>query len=336
MGTLITGGTGFVGLALAERLIADGDEVVLFGANAPPSSVLEQCEIAAAKFAYGDIRSVEDVDRVLSQGPFERVVHMAAITPGPERERAQAGRIVDVNIGGTVNLIERVTATQPIRRIVVVSSVAVYGFSPPAPSGLYEEATTCPAPAALYGITKLAAEQTALRLGVLHDLDVRIARLGPVFGPWEYATGLRDALSPHLQVVSQARAGRAVILPRPMAADWIYSRDAASGLAALLRAGSLNHSVYNLGGGRITDLEQWSRALAAQLGGFAWRVAAPGEAATVAYGLPQDRAALCTARLLADTAHRNRFDPATAASDFLAWAGEARAEPETRGTHEAP
>jgi nucleoside-diphosphate-sugar epimerase len=60
-------------------------------------------------------------------------------------------------------------------------------FTQPEQSGCFAKARV--APAALYGVTKLAEEQTALRLGQVYDIDTRAIRMGPVFGPWEYRNG---------------------------------------------------------------------------------------------------------------------------------------------------
>ncbi|WP_187640359.1 NAD(P)-dependent oxidoreductase [Bosea sp. F3-2] len=319
MKVLITGGSGFVGLALAERLLADSAEICLFSAAAPPAALAQRLACDRLHIVTGDVRSAAELDAALAASGATHLVHAAAITPGPERELREARAILDVNIGGTVNAVERAAAAG-LTRVVVLSSVAVYGFAPPAASGLYEEAGSAPAPTALYGISKLAAEQTALRLGALYGLDIRVVRLGPVFGPWEYATGLRDALSPHRQILAAARIGVAVVLPRPMRADWLYSRDVGAGLAALLRTSALNHALYNLGAGRISDLPEWCAALGRAGLTADWRLAREGEQPDIRYNLAQDRAALATSRIEADTGFRPGSDLFAQATDYLGWA----------------
>ncbi len=322
MSTLITGGAGFVGLALAERLLADGERVVLFDRAAPPQSLLARLDGARLQLVLGDIRAAADVDAALAVAGVDRVVHAAAITPDAGRELRDPLAVVSVNIGGTVNLLQRcaalVQAGRPLHRILALSSVAVYGTTPPA-GERYDEVLEHPAPVALYGITKLAAEQAALRLAPLLGLDLRVARLGPVYGPWEYATGVRDALSPHAQLLDAARSGTAAVLPRSMRADWIYSRDAAHALAALVRTPTLQHATYNVGGVAMTDLFAYCELLAAAHPGWQWRQAAPGEEGTVRYGLPVDRAGLDIARLQADTGWAPAYGLAAAAADQQAW-----------------
>jgi UDP-glucose 4-epimerase/UDP-glucuronate 4-epimerase len=324
MALLITGGGGFVGLALAEASLPAGDEVVAFSRSPPPPALMQRIAHPGFRFVPGDVRSAADLDKVLAAAPIDRVVHAAAVTAGLRRETDDPRQIVDVNVGGTASLLaalHRNSGSAPIARVVVVSSVAVYGFSEPARSGRYREDECCPAPAALYGITKLAAEQTALRLGEVYGIDTRVVRLGPVFGPWEHHTDVRDAMSPHFQAVEIAATGGGskAILPRRCPADWIYSRDAAAGLRAVLGAPRLAHRVYNLGGGAVTDLPAWCEALVPLFPAFTWRMAFPGEEPTISYGLVRDRAALDVGRLEGDTGFWPAFDLARAAADYAAW-----------------
>ncbi|RXT36425.1 NAD-dependent epimerase/dehydratase family protein [Bradyrhizobium betae] len=320
MAILITGGAGFIGLALAEHLLAAGRSVVLFDLAAPPADVMARPELAGARWITGDVRRRADVDAALATIPIELVIHAAAVTPNEMRERTDARGIIDVNIGGTVNLMERVVACGGIRRVVVLSSVAVYGFSSPAQSGFFEEETSHPAPAALYGISKLAAEQVAQRIAHLHGCDTRIVRLGPVYGRWELPTSVRDALSPHHQVLQALRNGQEAILPRLMRADWIYSRDAAAGIAAVAMASALGHAIYHVGGGRLSDLPDWCRTLASRFPDFRWRCAEPGEPAGIVYNLPVDRAPLSIARLVRDTGFDLAYPVGAAVADYLSWA----------------
>lgn len=325
MAILITGGAGFIGLALAEHLLAAGQPVVLFDLTAPPADIMARPELKGAQCITGDVRRPADVDAALATIPIELVIHMAAVTPNELRERSDARGIIDVNIGGTVNLMERAAACGGIRRIVVVSSVAVYGFSAPAPSGFFEEEISQPEPAALYGISKLAAEQAALRIAHLHSCDTRIVRLGPVYGRWELPTSMRDALSPHHQVLQALQNGREPIVPRAMRADWTYSRDAAAGIAAVGLAATLRHPIYHVGGGSLSDLPDWCRTLASRFPDFRWRCAEAGEAADIVYNLPIDRAPLSIARLVRDTGFDPAYTVGAAAADYLSWMGLDRA-----------
>lgn len=318
MSTLITGGSGFIGLALAERLLLDGDRVVLFDRQPAPSTLLAALPAGAVDVVTADVRDPVALLQAMHDHGIERVAHAAAITPDLARESAEARSVIEVNINGTVAVLEACIAHGAIRRVLLVSSVAVYGFAP-APGPDYREDSAWPQPVALYGITKLAAEQTALRMAYLHGLDLRVARLGPVFGPWEYATGVRDMLSPHTQTLQAIRDQQPTLLPHSLRADWIYSRDAASALALLLDSHHLKHSLYNVGGERQSDLLDWCAELSARFPQWTASLASTPAQATLRYGLPGPRPGLCTERLRLDTRWAPAYTLAEAATDYLHW-----------------
>lgn len=316
MSIVITGGTGFVGLALTEALERADRDVVLFGREPMPDRFVPL--LGNASFIAGDIANGADLDRLFDTVEPEAVVHLAAVTPDREAEMRDPAAVIAVNIGGTANLMRSLSrlASQP--RVIIVSSVAVYGEEPPA-WGTYREDESLPAPASLYGISKLAAENTAIRLAQLYGMDLTIVRLGPVYGPWEYKTGLRPILSPHGQVLDTWLRGEDVILPRALRGDWLYSRDAGRGIAALLTAGFLPHTIYNLGGEVLTSLAEWAEELQSFPQARKWKIAGPGEAANIRFGLSRDRAPLNIERIKTDIGFQPAFSGRVAAEDYMSW-----------------
>ncbi len=319
MAILVTGATGFVGLAVSAHLLEAGESVVLFGNQPPPDQLLRMMPHDRYRLCIGDIREPNDIERACGEDRIEAVVHLAAVTAGPAREMAAPETISSVNVGGAIALMKAMARRKP-RRVVHVSSVAVYGFADPGPAGTYAAGRSWPRPASLYGITKLAGEQVALRLGEVCGLDIRVVRLGAVFGPWEYETDVRDAMSPHLQMITAADAGEPSVLPRAMRNDWIYVRDAAEGIVRMLGAADGGgERIFDLGGGAITDLLQWGEALKPYRPYLSCRVAGPGETPTVLYNLPRDRAPLDNLAIGRATGFRPRFELAAAAKDYVAW-----------------
>src|SRR5690606_32841577 len=122
-----------------------------------------------------------------------RLVHGAAVTSAAARERCEAERIVEVNLVGTLRALTA-ARRHAVRRVLYLSSGAVYGDNAFDRESLDEDADL-PVPDTLYAITKYAAERSVLRCAGLWGIDVLVARLGSVFGRWEYDTGLRDTLS---------------------------------------------------------------------------------------------------------------------------------------------
>jgi UDP-glucose 4-epimerase len=272
--TVVTGGAGFIGLNLVERLLSDGMNVVLLDAKPLPDRAASEfkhlpghlevrlCDITDAKLLKHSVRE-----------PTDRILHAAAITPGPPREAAEADRIVAVNIGGTVN-IARMAAELSVPRVGFVSTAAVYGApSPAAPDTLLEN--TPPDPTTLYGVTKHSAELIMRRLAELYGFSLVICRLGWIFGPWEHASGVRDTLSPIFQLTSAAMNGKSVNIPQDDRRGWTYSRDVAAVIALLLRAERTRYEQYNVTSATRLDLGKWGRQLEAELPGAVCR---PGDA----------------------------------------------------------
>lgn len=314
MAILITGGTGFIGLAIAEALLARGQEVILFGAAPAPDNLANHPSLAGAKVVLGDIGAGGDLDRAFAGG-IEAVIHGAAITPDADMESRDPDRIANVNIGGTIALLSKARAAG-VQRVLALSSVAVYGYNHRIDGPELDEDKTPAAPQTLYGITKLAAERTALRLADLWQLDLRVVRLGPAFGPWEYSTGVRPVLSPHRQVMDLAHAGKPCVLPRDMAGDFIYSRDAGRAVADLLECEHPTRRVFNLGG-PVNSVAAWCGVVEHRMSRFDWHIdpAAP----TIATGIGYDRAVLDSRRISAEIGFKTRDGLADLLDDYLNW-----------------
>ena len=287
MAILLTGATGFVGRNIARTLLDRGEQVVLF-APAPPVA-----PIPGAQIVTGDVRSASDLDRAFAAAPIDRVIHAAALTPDASAEAERPDVIVDVYIGGTVQLMQAARRAGA-KRVLGLSSASVYGYAIGEDGWLHEDTTPCQ-PAALYGITKWSAERIVHRLGAVYGLETATVRLGACFGINEYATGVRPMLSPHWQCAEAARAGRESVLPRPMLADWIDAEDAAASIADLLALPTLPSTTFNLGGGAVTSVAAWCEALVEIYPAFAWRI--DPAASTIRYGMDRDRSPMDTSRL---------------------------------------
>lgn len=194
-----------------------------------------------------DVRDAGAVADVFDRHRPQIVIHSAAVTAGPGRERSDARTVIDVNVGGTQSVLDACTNVGA-RRLVHVSSGAVYGRATFGSTPLDETTLVAPTfpPPSYYGISKLAAEQVALRHGQLHDLDVVAARLSAAFGPWEYPTGVRDFMSPMLAMVRAAADGSPIRLVADQPRNWVYAPDAAQALVALADLADPEHRCYNV------------------------------------------------------------------------------------------
>jgi nucleoside-diphosphate-sugar epimerase len=321
---LVTGGAGFVGLNLVEALLARGEHVVVFGREAALPAPAAACfarlrgRIAVVE---GDVRDAVALREVFAAHRIDRVFPFAAVTAGPEREAADPHGVIEVNLLGLIRTLEAARDAGGVRRVVLPSSAAVYGESAYA-HGLLDEAATPPVPITVYGVTKYAVERAGLRLCAHWGLDAVAARIGATYGPWERDTGLRDTLSVHLAVLQAAQAGEEVVLPpAPLPAyDWIYVRDLAAGLLALLDAPAPPHRVVNLASGAdwAPHAAACMEALRDAFPGFRWRHAAPGEAPTPRWNESRPRGVMATGRV-AEFGWRPSYTPPAAYADHAAW-----------------
>ncbi|MFK3704920.1 NAD-dependent epimerase/dehydratase family protein [Klebsiella sp. NPDC088457] len=319
MTTLITGSSGFVGLALSECLLAAGEDVIGYDLKPVAENVNVHLSALAGRFTHetGDACDVERLHSVMSRHRPQQVVTLAAITADAGREKLTPQAIFDVNVGGVLSAIDA-AAQHGVSRLLHVSSGSVYGESGRLAEPL-DESTTALVPEGLYGISKRAAEEAAQRLGVLHGLPIVIGRLGTCFGPWEKGTGVRDTLSAPLQLLMLACFGGHAILPRDSRRDWLYVRDAAQAMYCLLAQSEWKSPVYNLAAGFEWSLSQWCQLLQASYPGFTWRVAKVGDVTNINLYASYDRSSMNIQRLINDIGFVPRFDLAEAYDDYQQW-----------------
>ena len=159
---LVTGGAGFIGSHMADRLLADGNEGVILDnestgtrANVP----------AAAHYIAGDVRNPEDVARAFDGGQdavFQIAGQATTILSfdNPQND-------LSINVGGTLNILQACLEHQ-VPRLIYASSMICYGYPEQVP---ISEDHPC-RPVSYYGITKYAAERLVLRYQQLWGLDV--------------------------------------------------------------------------------------------------------------------------------------------------------------------
>jgi nucleoside-diphosphate-sugar epimerase len=319
MAILVTGAAGFVGLNIVAHLLASGRDVVGLDRIPLPPRAVRDFAALPGRFTLigGSILSGADLSRALTIAPVEAVIHCAVITAGAARETADPETIVAVNVQGAVGAL-MAAVRRGVKRFVYPSSGSIYGLAAKGVA-VIEEDSLPPAPVMLYGLTKRAAETILPRVALTQGVRFTAARLGSVYGPWEYATGVRDTLSPMWQALECARSGREAVLGPPWRGDYIYARDVAAGLVRIADAPALSRTIYNLGSGHAATVEDWCAALAPLVPGFRWRRAGAGEAYDVESHTGFDRGAFDIGKIAAETGFVPRFDFASAAADYLAW-----------------
>ena len=264
MNILVTGASGFIGLNLLERLLAQGHRVTAVSADEIPRAARAEFERLPGKLdaVRADVRDADALERLLRRCAAEAILAGAAITSNAAREREAPAAIFEVNVLSVVRLIE-LAAKQGVRRLVALSSSAAVGDRIFGERPVSED--DAPAPVSLYAIGKAALEAVARRWSEVSPgrPELAVARVAAVFGPWERATGVRDTLSPLYSLASAAVSGLQVApLPNGGRRDWIHAPYVAAVLEWMLTAPRLEHSLYNVGAGATWHARDFAAALA--------------------------------------------------------------------------
>ena len=180
---LVTGGAGFIGSHLVERLLVDGHRVaVLDDFNDYYDPSLKQGNLAAVRGQIAlhrvDLRDAAGVERLVAGGGFEAIVHLAAragVRPSIQDPRLY----VETNIGGTLNLLESARGAG-IGTFVFASSSSVYGLCPEVP---FREDYPLLRTISPYAATKLAGEGLCSNYAHLHGMRMACLRFFTVYGP---------------------------------------------------------------------------------------------------------------------------------------------------------
>jgi UDP-glucuronate 4-epimerase len=264
MRTLVTGGAGFIGSHLVDRLLADGHEVVVLDAfDTFYDPAVKRGNLAGAlahpgcRLAEVDLRDRDGVARLVAEARPEAIAHLAA-RAGVRPSIEQPALYAEVNVVGTVHLLEAACRLEPRPRFIYASSSSVYGDREAAP---FRETDAVDRPVSPYAATKQACELLAHTFHHLHGLPVTGLRFFTAYGPRN---------RPDLAIARFADridAGR----PVPMFGDgstmrdYTYVEDIVDGVARAI-ARCRAHHLYNLGNSHPVALRDMIAALGRALG----------------------------------------------------------------------
>ncbi len=264
MNFLVTGGAGFIGSHLCERLLCEGHAVwTLDDLNPFYDVAIKQRNIrdiqALGKpftFVQGDLTDEECLGELFSEAKFDQIIHLAA-RAGVRPSLQEPALYQRVNVEGTVNLLEA-ARRHGVKKITIASSSSVYGVNAKVPFSESDPIFSAISP---YAASKLACEALGHVYHHVYKMDVAMLRFFTVYGPRQ-----RPDLAIHkfAQLIERGK-------PIPVfgdgsaARDYTYVTDTLDGIMACTKK-EFGFEIFNLGESQTVRLDQLIALLEKSLG----------------------------------------------------------------------
>jgi len=259
---LVTGGAGFIGSHLVGRLLKEGYEVICLDNfndyydpqikrnNIKPFLREERFDLVEA-----DIRDKDNLKKIFEKYKFQKVIHLAA-QAGVRLSLKQPNLYVDVNVNGTLNLLE-LSKEYKIKNFVFGSSSSVYGATKEIPFS--EEGKLNPI--SPYGVSKRTGELLCYTYNHLYNLPVTILRFFTVYGPKQ-----RPDMAIH-KFTKLIDEGKEIYLygNGETSRDYTYISDIVEGIMSALN-NDFNYEIFNLGNSNSTNLSHLISLIEKNLG----------------------------------------------------------------------
>jgi UDP-glucuronate 4-epimerase len=257
---LVTGGAGFIGSHLCERLLRDGIRVICldnFDSFYDPQIKIKNVEEIAKEFpglfelVTGDIRSPEHLNVIFQKNNFDFVVHLAA-RAGVRPSIADPLLYQDVNIRGTIVLLEA-CRKHGLHNLIFASSSSVYGENQRVP---FSEEDLDIQPISPYGATKRAGELLCYSYHHLHGMNIACLRIFTAYGPRQRP---EMAIHKFTRLIDQGEK-IPVYGDGSSRRDYTYIDDLVDGILGVVRYHK-GFEVYNLGESQTTSLKELIRLI---------------------------------------------------------------------------
>ena len=264
MKVLVTGGAGFIGSAVADRLVAVGHQAVVVDdlSSGCPSDVPQR-----VAFYQADVRDEDAVDEVLAREKPQVVSHHAAQVSVRE-STADPARDASVNVVGLLNLLQA-CARHGVKRFVFASSGgAIYGEQEKFPADEDHPLR----PVSPYGITKLASEHYLRCFHLMHGLPFLALRYANVYGPPQCHRGESGVVAMFAERLLRSESVR-INGDGHQTRDFVYLDDVVE--ANVLAITSSHQGIFNVGTGIETSVNGLFAHLQRLTGNFATPEYAP-------------------------------------------------------------
>lgn len=263
MRTLVTGGAGFIGSTLVDRLLAEGHgvDVVDDLSTGTLTNLTEARAVAGHQLSFHqmDVRSPEVIELMKRRRP-EVVFHLAA-QADVRASVADPAFDADVNLIGTLRVLEGARAASSARVVFAASGGTLYGE--PDDSELPLKESLPHRPLSPYGVSKKAAIDYLVAYRALHSLEFSALALGNVYGPRQDPHGEAGVVAIFAERLMERRPVT-IFGDGEQTRDFVYVDDVVDAFVrAATRGGGL---VCNVGTGRETSVNQLYAEMARQAG----------------------------------------------------------------------
>jgi UDP-glucuronate 4-epimerase len=264
MNFLVTGGAGFIGSHVCERLLRDGHSVWAFDDLNPfydpqfKQRNLREIQSLAKpfEFVHGDITDAAALAEIFSSVKFDQVIHLAA-RAGVRPSLEQPALYQRVNVEGTVNVLEAARKSG-VKKIIIASSSSVYGLNSKVPFSESDPIFSAISP---YAASKLACEALGHVYHHIYKMDVTMLRFFTVYGPRQrpdlavrkFATLIATGKS--IPVFGDGSTAR----------DYTFVSDTVEGIIAATKK-EFGFEIFNLGESETVSLSRMIGLLEAALG----------------------------------------------------------------------
>jgi UDP-glucuronate 4-epimerase len=264
MNVLVTGGAGFIGSHVCERLLHDGHAVwVLDDLNPFYDPQIKRANLRAIQapgrpfqFVQGDLTDATAVNALFAGTKFDQVIHLAA-RAGVRPSLEEPALYQRVNVEGTVNILEA-ARRHGVQKVTIASSSSVYGVNAKTP---FAEADPIFSAISPYAASKLACEALGHVYHHIYGLDVIMLRFFTVYGPRQ-----RPDLAIH-KFAKLIRAGKPIPVfgDGSTARDYTFITDIVDGIEACTRH-RFGFEIFNLGESQTVTLARLIELLEKSLG----------------------------------------------------------------------
>lgn len=252
---LVTGGAGFIGSHLVDRLLAEGDWRVtvvddfndFYAPEVKRENVRGHLQNSAYSLRETDIRSRAQLAEIFKEGTFEVVAHLAA-RAGVRPSLMEPALYNETNVGGTLNLLE-LAREYEVKQFVFGSSSSVYGINAKVP---FSEEDPIRQPISPYAVTKAAGELLCHTYSHLYGIRCVCLRFFTVYGARQ-----RPDLAIH-KFAKLIEAGRPIPVfgDGTTRRDYTYIDDIIAGVRASIDYDASDYEVFNLGESQTIELRE--------------------------------------------------------------------------------